>query len=67
MHPPFRLSDSVTECYAYRRRRAIRIAPVRSSGIEREARGLSERRGDETRSWPAANLGQGRFGSLFLY
>jgi hypothetical protein len=39
---------------------------VRSSGIEREARGSSECRGDETRSPPATNLRQGRFGWLFV-
>jgi hypothetical protein len=55
-----------TECPADHRRRATRIAPVRSSGIEREARGLSECRGDETRSSPATNLRQGRFGWLFV-
>ena len=46
-HSPFRLSDSETDCPADHRRRATGIAPVRSSGIEREARGLSECRGDE--------------------
>ena len=47
MHSPVRLSDSETDCPAAHRRRATEIAPVRSSGIEREARGPSERRGDE--------------------
>jgi len=46
-HSPFRLSDSETDFPADHRRRATEIAPVRSSGIEREARGPSERRGQE--------------------
>ena len=48
MHLPFRLSDSETECPADHRRRATGIGPVRSSGIEREVRVSSERRGHET-------------------
>ena len=56
MHSPFRLSDSETERTADHRRRATGIAPVRSSGIEREARGSSECRGDETRSPPLTDL-----------
>ena len=53
MHSPFRLSDSETECPADHRRKATGIAPVRSSGVEREATGSSEGRGDETRSSPS--------------
>jgi len=67
MHSPFRLSDSETECPADRRRKATGIAPVRSSGIEREARGSSEYRGDEIRSSPSTDLrGPARLAVRFL-
>ena len=52
-HGPFRLSDSETECRADHRRRATGIAPLRSSGIEREARGSSECGGYQTRFSPS--------------
>jgi len=45
MHRPFRLSDFETECPADHRSLATGIAPLRSSGIERVARGSSECRG----------------------
>jgi hypothetical protein len=57
----------MADCPADHRRRATGIAPERSSGIEREARGLSECRGDETRSSPATNIREGRFGWLFVF
>jgi hypothetical protein len=65
MHLPFRRSDSETECPADHRRRATGIAPVRSSGIEREARGSSECRGDETVPRLRRTFAD-RFGWLFV-
>jgi len=62
----FRLSASETECPADHRKLATGIAPVRSNSIEREARGSSECRGDETRSSPSTDLRGGRFGWLLV-
>jgi hypothetical protein len=56
MHSHFRLRDSETEYPVDHRRKATGIAPVRSSGIEREARGSSEYRSDETSFSPSTDL-----------